>query len=126
MSTTKYDYDTNDNKRPGWVQELIGTRIVSSDLEKGTMVLDNGTVLSIATSNSSCCTWIELTDLIESSGLITNAKLDDDDKGDGEYKAWVHIITEAGINIAIEAEGNAGNGYYLHGFALDVIVTKPE
>jgi hypothetical protein len=102
---------------------LVGHRVIEATDD--TLILDNGTRLTFETSESSCCSFIELTKLATTDHVITSAKFDDNEDetgGEGEYRAWLHVVTEAGeLNIA-EADGNASNGYYLHGFALGVTV----
>lgn len=101
---------------------LVGKSVISADKTTGLMLLSDGTRLRFDTSNQDCCSYINLTKLRTTDSVITAARVEDDDRGVGPYRAWVHVVTEAGeLNIA-EAEGDASNGYYLHGFALDVTV----
>jgi hypothetical protein len=95
-----------------------------------TLVLDNGVRLQFDRYNSSCCSSIDLVVLRAThSNVITKVTVADneDETGyEGPYKAWITVLTEAEeLNIA-EADGNASNGYYLHGFALDVTVIPPK
>lgn len=105
---------------------LIGKSVVSATVD--TLTLSDGTRLQFELDESDCCSWMELRSLSTTGNVITAAEFrDNEDEIDdyGNYKAWLHVVTEAGeLNIA-EAEGNAGNGYYLHGFALDVTVLPP-
>lgn len=107
------------------LEVFIGRKIVSATTN--TMILDDGTKIVFDTDNDRCCSWIELSNLSTTDHIITNAYYDDNEDetgGEGYYCAWIHVITEAGeLNIA-EADGNASNGYYLHGFALNFIVYK--
>jgi hypothetical protein len=107
------------------LNHLIGKSIVGATVD--TLTLSDGTRLRFDRSDSDCCSWIELRSLSTTDNVITAAEFrDNEDESDGDYKAWLHVVTEAGeLNIA-EAEGNAGNGYYLHGFALGVTVLPAE
>lgn len=108
-----------------YLDHLVGKSIVSADATTGEMLLSDGSKLIFDTSNSDCCSYIALQDLRTTDAMILSAEEGDDDTGEGAYSAWVHVVTEAGeLNIA-EAEGDASNGYYLHGFALNVRVVKP-
>jgi hypothetical protein len=108
---------------------LIGREVVSADLDTGTLALSDGTRLVFDKDNYDCCSEIELTSLAAGPGLITGVRVEDNEEetgGEGAYRAWIYVITEAGeFNIA-EADGDASNGYYLHGFALGVTVHLPE
>lgn len=105
---------------------LVGHKVVSVCLETGQLLLDNGTVLEVQKEADYCCSYVELTGLFTTDNIITDVRIEDDegdyDSHEGDYKAWIQVITEAGpINIAT-ADGDASNGYYLHGFALAVTV----
>lgn len=109
---------------------LVGRSIVSASTEDATLVLDDGTVLEFDRSNSDCCSWIELTALRGTNNVITRAEFgDDEDDPDNDnypyYNAWLQVITDEGPLKVAEAHGNASNGYYLHGFALNVNVEVP-
>lgn len=109
-----------------YLEHLVGKGIASADAKTGEMLLSDGSRLIFDTSNSDCCSYIELIELRTTDALILSAEEQDDDTGEGGYNAWVHVVTEAGeLNIA-EAEGNASNGYYLHGFALSVKVMPAD
>lgn len=105
------------------LEHLIGKSVVSATVD--TLTLSDGSRLQFEREEYDCCTSIELRSLSTTDNVITAAEYrdnEDETGGEGEYKAWLHVVTEAGeLNIA-EAEGNAGNGYYLHGFALGVKV----
>lgn len=126
MSEIAYPYYEDD--RSGLLTHLVGQSVTAADLDGGTLTLSDGTVVTFDKTNHDCCSSIELTALNVTGNVITAASFgDNEDKtgGDGAYKAWLHVVTEAGeLNIA-EADGDASNGYYLHGFALDVTVTLP-
>lgn len=111
-----------------YLEHLIGKRVVSANTETGEMTLSDGSRLIFQTTDSECCSFIDLAALHTTDAVILSAETrdnEDETGGEGEYKAWVHVVTEAGeLNIA-EADGNASNGYYLHGFALDVEVVPP-
>jgi hypothetical protein len=105
---------------------LVGRSIVEA--EGANLTLDDGTVLEFDKDNSDCCSYIELVNSRSTNSIITAVKVEDDEGeyGEGAYHAWIRVLTEAdpyGINI-VEADGDASNGYYLHGFALGVTVTK--
>lgn len=107
---------------------LIGRKVVEASMVDATLTLDNGVKLRFDRDADSCCSWVQLTGLFAADHIITSVRVDDneDDEGEGEYKAWIQVVTEAGpINIAT-ADGNASNGYYLHGFALGVTVITPD
>lgn len=109
------------------IDHLIGKTVTNATTD--TLTLSDGTRLRFDREASDCCTWIELRSLSTTDNIITGAEFrdnEDDTNGEGAYRAWLHVVTEAGeLNIA-EAEGNAGNGYYLHGFALSVTVLPAE
>lgn len=120
MRETTYQYWLDD--RP-WLDRLIGQRV--TEATDDTLTLSNGVQLRFQKQNDDCCSYIELKKLATTDNIITSASIGDDDEGEGEYDAWVHVITSAGaLNVAV-AHGDASNGYYLHGFALDVTVIEP-
>lgn len=122
MTVTKHSYyDGND-----WVGVLVGKSIVAANMTTGTLSLSDGTVLEFDKENSDCCSWIELAALATTANIITAAKVETTDDDEGPYTAWVHVVTEAGELRVVEANADASNGYYLHGFALGVKVTTPE
>lgn len=106
---------------------LVGRRIVEATTDS--LILDDGTRLTFETSTSECCSSIDLVSLRDAAAaLITNAKVLDNEEetgGEGGYRAWIHVITDAGEFTVAEADGDASNGYYLHGFALNVTVSRP-
>jgi hypothetical protein len=112
-----------------WDDVLVGRSIVSASTEEGLLVLDDGAVLKFDKENSDCCSWVELSVLRATNNIITKVEVKDNEDetgGEGAYKAWMTVLTEAGpINVA-EMEGNASNGYYLHGFALGVSYVPPS
>jgi hypothetical protein len=106
---------------------LVGTRVIHTDFTHGELVLDNGTRLSFDLDNSDCCSYIDLTGLATTDHIITAVFVEDDEDSDGysegEYQAWIRVLTDAGDAVKIaSAHGDASNGYYLHGFALGVTV----
>ena len=107
------------------VDVFVGKSVVRASMEDGTLELSDGTVVEVSKENDDCCSWIELVGLSTTDHIITHAEYGDDEDetgGEGGYKAWIRVITEAGeLNIA-EADGDASNGYYLHGFALGLRV----
>jgi hypothetical protein len=109
------------------LDHLIGKSVTGAT--EDTLTLSDGTRLQFERETSDCCSWQNLFSLSTTTNVITAAEFrdnEDETGGEGEYRAWLHVITEAGeLNIA-EAEGNASNGYYLHGFALAVTVIPPE
>lgn len=115
------------NVYDGLARHLIGHRVVEAT--GNTLYLDNGATLEFQEHNDDCCSTVELDKLATTDHVITSMTVEDNENetgGEGAYRAWIHVITEAGeLNIA-EADGNASNGYYLHGFALRVTVTQPH
>jgi hypothetical protein len=113
--------------RPALSDLLIGQQVVATTTD--TLTLSNGVRLQFDTYDSDCCSQIKLTKLATTDNIITAVTVDDneDETGhEGEYKAWIHVVTEAGeLNIA-EADGDASNGYYLHGFALGITVLESQ
>lgn len=109
------------------LDHLIGKSITAAT--EDTLALSDGTRLRFDREESDCCSWIQLSSLSTTDSIITAAEFrdnEDETGGEGAYKAWLHVVTEAGeLNIA-EAEGDASNGYYLHGFALGVTVLPAE
>lgn len=109
---------------PKWVDLLVGKSVVEAT--EDTLTLSDGTTLQFERSNSDCCSWFDLKSLMTTENIITRAELrdnEDDTGGTGEYRAWVHVIAGADELTLVDGEGNATNGYYLHGFALGVTVT---
>lgn len=102
---------------------LVGNMI--TEVEDTVITLSNGAQLKFEKETGECCSWIELKKLATTPSIITAAKFEDDEgDGDDPYKAWIHVITEAGeLNVA-EADCDPGTGYYLHGFSLDVWLIK--
>lgn len=114
-----------------WDDALVGRSIVDADTEKARLTLDNGAVIEFDRENSDCCSYVELTCLRATNNVITKVEIKDNEDetgGEGEYKAWMQVLTDSGEVIKIaEMDGNASNGYYLHGFALGVrLVKSPE
>lgn len=105
-----------------YLEHLVGKSVVSADKTTGEMLLSDGSKLIFDRSNSDCCSWIDLTELRTTDAMILSATEEDTDEGEGGYDAWVHVVTEAGDLRIAEADANASNGYYLHGFALNVKV----
>lgn len=103
-----------------WDDILVGHSIVEADEKTGTLVLDDGARLVIDKENSDCCSWIELTTLRPTTNIITAVTVENTDDDEGEYDAWVTVLTEDGPVTIAEAKADASNGYYLHGFALAV------
>lgn len=111
-----------------WEEVLVGRSIVEASFEEGTLTLDDGTVFRFDKENDDCCSWVELAALRATNNVITAVTVDDDEgeEGEGPYKAWMQVVTDSGevVNVA-ELEGDASNGYYLHGFALGVTLERP-
>ncbi|HET6907848.1 MAG TPA: hypothetical protein VFH54_00790 [Mycobacteriales bacterium] len=123
MSVGTYKYWLDD--RP-WLDRLIGQRVVEASDD--TLTLSNGVQLRFQKANDDCCSYIELGKLATTDNIITAASVGDNEGetgGEGPYDAWVYVVTEAGVLNIAEAHGDASNGYYLHGFALDVTVIEP-
>lgn len=102
---------------------LVGHRIV--DASSDTLWLDNGTQMRFEHSITECCSQVRLVRLAATENIITAATVADDEHatgGEGAYRAWIQVVTEAGEFRVAEADGDAGTGYYLHGFALGVTV----
>jgi hypothetical protein len=110
-----------------WVKALIGKSIVSTEMgeHEGRLVLSDGTALVIQANMSDCCSYLNLTSLATTENIITAADIRDTDGGIEEYSTWIHVVTEAGEFKVAEADGDAGNGFYLHGWELDVEVVTP-
>lgn len=117
-------------------KHLIGKSIISANSEAATMTLSNGTILKFEQSASDCCSYFELSCLrgtdnniiTEVSEVETYTGYDWDDtprEGEGPYTAKIQVLTESGIVDIAEGEGDASNGYYLHGFALRAEVFLP-
>ncbi len=110
-----------------WLGLLPGRSVVSASLETGRMVLSDGTVLVFDKENWDCCSWVDLTGLATTENIITLAEpRNNETDGVGPYKAWIHVVTKAGELHLADADGDASNGYYLHGFALGVTVIDPD
>jgi hypothetical protein len=109
---------------------LLGQRIVAVDLEAGTLTLSNDNKVQIETTHYDCCSFIDLVRLATTDNVITAAGFGDDEDetgGEGSYSAWIYVVTDDGAVIHVaDAEGNASNGYYLHGFALSVELVPGE
>lgn len=110
-------------------EALVGHKVISASIDNtvGTLGLDNGTTLLIDAYTYDCCSWQELTTLTTVNNVITAVRVEDNEylTGDeGPYKAWVTVVTEADEYRLAEADADASNGYYLHGWCLNVTVTK--
>ncbi len=113
--------------RETFAEHMVGKSIVRVEPDTGEMWLSDGTTLVFDKFNDECCTSIELVDMLAVPHMIMAAGVGDDETaGMGEYKAWVWVLTQAGQFRVVEADGDAGNGYYLHGFALGVRVYGPD
>lgn len=102
---------------------LVGHRIV--DASADTLTLDDGTEMRFQHSVTECCSQVELVRLATTENIITAATVADNELatgGQGAYRAWIQVVTQAGEFRVAEADGDASNGYYLHGFALGVTV----
>jgi hypothetical protein len=109
------------------IDHLIGNAVINAT--EDTLTLSDGTRLRFDREASDCCTWMELRSLSTTDNVITAAEFrdnEDETDGEGAYRAWLHVVTEAGELSIAEAEGDAGNGCYLHGFALGVTVLPAE
>ena len=98
---------------------FIGRRIVKA--EDNIVTLDNGVMVEFDTEESCCCSTIDLSKLCTVEHVITDvvySDTEDQTGGEGPYTAWMKGVTEAGEFIIAEADGDASNGYYLHGFTL--------
>lgn len=108
------------------VDALVGHKVVKAT--DTTLTLDDGTKLVFDLSAFDCCSSVELETLRTTDNIITHAYFADNEEetgGEGSYHAWIHVVTEAGELDIAEADGNASNGYYLHGFALGVEIQAP-
>jgi hypothetical protein len=114
-----------------WDDILVGRTIVEADTGHARLTLDNGAVIEFDRSNDDCCSYVELTRLRATNNVITKVEVKDNEDetgGEGAYKAWMQVLTDSGEVIKIaEMDGNASNGYYLHGFALGVrLIRLPD
>ena len=111
-----------------WTEALIGRSIISADATSGVMLLSDGARLIFDRENADCCSWIRLDKMRACDNVITAVTIEDDETEErgGDYRARVVVLTEAAALTVVEAEGNVGSGYYLHGFALDVRVVSPS
>lgn len=113
------------------LEDVLVGRSIDVVIEPDTLVLDNGVRLRFDRYNSSCCSYIELELVRATYSIITKVEVSDDEdeaeaRNTSEYKAKITVLTEAGNYVDIaEAHGDFSNGYYLHGFALDVEVIEP-
>lgn len=126
MSTEHIPYDSNDYATK-LADALVGRSITSADVNTGMLTLSDGSRVVIDTSNSECCSWLDLKALATTENIITAVEIGDDEDNPNAgpysaYKAWIKGVTAAGVLNIAEAEGDYSNGYYLHGFALDVEV----
>lgn len=110
---------------------LLGQRVISTDLDAGTLTLSNGNEVQIEKSDYDCCSSIDLVRLATTDNVITAAGFgdnEDETDGEGAYSAWIYVVTDDGAVIHVaDADGDASSGYYLHGFALGVdLLNAPE
>lgn len=129
------------------LDRLIGTRIVqvddtehsipsdygSSGYERW-MHLSDGTVLGVETGADDCCSYLDLKELVTTDHIITSWREESHypspdwagaSEASGPYTSQIIVVTEDGQTSAIaRADGDASNGYYLTGWALDVRVVK--
>lgn len=113
-----------------WNELLVGKSVASARRTDngGELTLSDGTIVGFKDA-SDCCSWIEVTDIAGTDNIITSAEeWDDEARGEyGEtYSARLVVLTEAGEFNLVEAKGNPGNGYYIHGFGLDVYVNGKQ
>jgi hypothetical protein len=108
--------------RENYLDHLVGKSVISADKTTGEMLLSDGSKLIFDRTNDDCCSWIALSKMRTTEAMILSAEERDTDEGEGGYTAWVHVVTEAGELNLVEADADASNGYYLHGFALGVKV----
>jgi hypothetical protein len=105
------------------LEKLIGNAVVAATSD--TLTLSDGTRLRFDVEEYDCCSSIYLRALSTTNNIITAAEFrdnEDETGGGGPYRAWLHVVTEAGELAIAEAEGDATSGYYLHGFALGVTI----
>ena len=124
------------------LDRLIGTKIVRVDDTKhcvpsgnGTsgyerwVHLSDGTVLGVEIGARECCSYLELKELSTVDNVIMSWRKEshyhEGTHGKGPYTSQIVVVTKDGQTSAIaRAEGDASNGYYLTGWALDVRVVK--
>ena len=119
-------------KNKNWIRLLEGRRI--ADATETRLTLDDGTTLDFSQEEDDCCSWVVLKHLASTDAIITRAE-EVIENSDAVYEAgafgkrvstrvFIHVVTAAGeLNVA-EAEFCPGNGFYLHGFALEVTVCQ--
>lgn len=114
-----------------WREELstllVGRRIVRA--EGSTLTLDNGQELVIDQHAYDCCSGANLVSVAACDNVITAVttevvtEVDDDPYAEScPFKASIVVITESGVAVVAESEGDYSNGYYLDGFALGIEV----
>lgn len=113
---------------------FVGRKIVATHMEqdgnwpvnKGTLTLDNGIVLSIEANEGGCsCSAGDyfITSLSTVDNVITNVEVIDevtDDGWDEDHQYRIFVYTEHEAINAVVIDGSDGNGYYGTGFWITV------
>lgn len=112
------------------LEHLVGQSVVEASMEDATLVLSNGVRITFNREEHDCCSSVSLRSLHTTDNIITAAELrdtEDETGGEGPYEAWLYVVTADGKAASIaEVDGDASNGYYLHGFGLGGTIAFPE
>ena len=147
MSEDRQTYALDEKDSGPIARLLIGRRIVQaergsfdypgrasrySDLASGRLTLDDGTQVYVLPNQGGCSCGAgdyELSALATVDNAITSVRMESpeaDSYGDysGHYR--IYVFAEAIETLAVDIEGDDGNGYYGTGYALHVLPAAVE
>lgn len=108
-------------------EALVGKSITT--LEGNRLTLDDGTVLHIE-DTSDCCAWYdaEVRAIDLSDNIVTGVRLDEregePDWGREHYT--LTVLSSSSELLAVDVEGDEGNGYYVHSAFLRIVTKETE
>lgn len=108
-------------------EALVGKSITA--LEGNRLTLDDGTVLHIE-DTSDCCAWYdaEVRAIDLSDNIVTGVRLDEregePDWGREHYT--LTVLSSSSELLAVDVEGDEGNGYYVHSAFLRIVTKETE
>lgn len=137
--------ESYDNPKRDLEAVLVGRKIVATEFteagEDAVLILDNGTRLRVDGHTSDCCSWSNLVSVATCDNIITSVQIEeamedvvhtDGKRRDGSAFTWtetlertrITVITDGGPVEIINSITDPSNGYYLHGWSLDVYVVE--
>lgn len=105
-----------------WVDVLVGKSILKVDTDQGSIVLNDGTILTI-TPNSGCWGCVSgnyhLEVLNKVDNVITQVQPRQDNV-DGKTEYTLYVYAETGWEQLFGVTGDDGNGWYGTGYVVSV------